>query len=210
MKKGIVLKVVAVILVLALGSGIGAVAASVAGKNKRSLPKKIITEEKTLDSVTVSEMLLPASELITMKYCYTKVGTSEKHKEAFGKKVPLTTDKTIYTYNGTVSAGVDLSEMQVNIDNENKKITITLTAPKILTHEIDTSKFKSWDLKNSVLTKSSMSDYVSDIDSLKNDVEKELNENTEFFDSVTESTKEVLTGLLNNSESTKEYEVTFA
>lgn len=207
--KSMVVKVVAVILVLALGSGVGAFASSKLGKKKTALPEKIITEEKSLDSATVSEMIMPASELVTMKYAYTKVGTSEKHKEAFGKKIPLTTDKTLYTYNGVVSAGVDLSEMVIDIDNENKVINITLTAPKILSHEIDTTAFKSWDLNDSVFTKSTMSDYIGDIDTLKNQVETELNEDSEFFDSVTDSTKNVVEGLLNNSENTKEYEIVF-
>lgn len=52
-------------------------------------------ETATLTISNVEELLKPASDLLSQKYYYTDTGTYESSLEAFGQKIPLTTDKVV-------------------------------------------------------------------------------------------------------------------
>ena len=112
------------------------------------------------------EAMKDAKELVVYKYYYTDVGEYSKDRnfKLFQSKisVPFTTDKTLYTYTGTISAGVDLAKLDEDnfkINDEKEKITITLPKPKILYHVIDDKKFQTYNVNNSVFTNSDLKDY---------------------------------------------------
>ncbi|MCR5601768.1 MAG: DUF4230 domain-containing protein [Ruminococcus sp.] len=203
-KNKLVLSIVVSVLVLIFGIGIGAKAFS--------KPKKLtapIKKEATVSSITLEEILLPASDLISMKYTYTDVDIYENSKKAFGVKIPLTTDKVIFTYSGIVSAGIDLSQLTYDINNTEKKITITLPEPQFMSHEMDESGFKFYDAKNSIFTETKLEDYTTLMSRLKEAKEEKLRNDGEFFPSVTENAKNVLNDLFKISELTSEYEIIY-
>ena len=163
----------------------------------------------TLTISNVKKVLKPASDLVTIKYCYTDADTYENTKELFGKKIPFTTDKVVFTYDGTVSVGVNLAEVDYEIDNENKTIDITLPKLGIIANEIDTSSFEFPFMSDSIFNATDMSDYVELVDQLKKaKAEKVLND-TEFMDSAKEKTQKVLKSFLTSAEDTKQYQVNF-
>ena len=70
----------------------------------------IIEEDNYILTIsTVEKIIKPASDLITSKYIYKDADSYENYKNLFGKRVPFTTDKVVFTYKGTVSVGIDLS-----------------------------------------------------------------------------------------------------
>lgn len=163
----------------------------------------------TLTISNVKKVLKPASDLVTIKYCYTDADTYENAKKIFGKKIPLTTDRVVFTYDGTVSVGVNLAEVDYEIDNENKTIDITLPKLGIIANEIDTSSFEFPFMSDSIFNATDMSDYVELVDQLKKaKAEKVLND-TEFMDSAKEKTQKVLKSFLTSAEDTKQYQVNF-
>lgn len=169
------------------------------------MPEKTVLREENLD-----ELFASASELVTLKYYYTNAADLEKYRELFGMKVPLTTYQTVFTYDGVISAGIDLSDIVYDeIDNEKKTIHITLPYPKIISNELDTSSFKYYDVKNSIFTSISPEEITYKIDELKQMQEDDLKNRDGFYDNVSNNAENVLRNLLYTSELTSEYKVTF-
>lgn len=169
----------------------------------------ISEDNYTLTISNVKKVLKPASDLITIKYCYTDADTYENTKELFGKKIPFTTDKVVFTYDGTVSVGVNLAEVDYEIDNENKIIDITLPKIGIIANEIDTSSFEFPFISDSIFNSTDMSDYVKLVDQLKKAKGEKVLNDKEFMDSAKENTQTVLKSFLTSADATKEYKVNF-
>lgn len=204
LKTKFLLPAIASVVVLCLGVGIGAKAFSKPQKSTR-----VIEKDVTVDSITLEELLLPASDLVSMKYTYTDVDVYENSKKAFGKKIPLTTDKVIFTYSGIVSAGIDLSQITYDIDNKEKTITVNLPEPYFMSHEMDESGFKFYDAKNSIFTETKLEDYTTLMSNLKESKEEQLRNDGEFFPSVIANAQNVLNDIFKINNSTSEYEIIY-
>lgn len=174
-----------------------------------TIDNTIIEENYTLTISNVKEVLKSASDLISTKYYYTDADTYENYKELFGKKVPFTTDKVVFIYDGIISVGIDLAEVDYEINNDNKVILITLPGIKILSNEIDAESFEFPYKSDSVFNTTQMYDYTELIDKLKTEKAEELMDNNEFINEAMENTKDVLEQFLTVSETTKEYMVIF-
>lgn len=194
--------IVSALVILVFGMGIGAKAF---GKSK----KPVFEKEVTVDSIALKELLLPASDLVSMKYTYTDVAVYENSKKAFGVKIPLTTDKVIFTYSGIVSAGINLSDVTFDINDTNKTITITLPSPQFMSHEMDETSFKFYDAKNSIFTETKLEDYTALMSDLKSQKEEQLRNDADYFPSVSENAQNAIKDLLNVAEATSDYEIVF-
>lgn len=166
-------------------------------------------EDYKITISNIEEVLKPASELVTTKYFYKDADIYENYKEAFGKKIPFTTDKAVFTYEGTVSVGIELAEVGYEIDNENKAITIKMPKIKVLSNEIDESSFQYPYVEDSIFNATVMEDYTSLLAGLKEDKEKEVNDNKELLKTAEENAKNVLKNFLTSSDVTKDYVVNF-
>lgn len=169
----------------------------------------VVDEESIITNINLEEILQPASELVSMKYCYTDADIYERSKEAFGYKVPFTTDKVVFTYSGTISAGIEMSEIKYDVDKLTKVITVELPEPKLMSHELNEKDFKFYDVKNSIFTETGLSDYATLMDNLKANKEEQLNADAEFMNSVTQNAQVVIRDFLLVSELTKDYAIEF-
>lgn len=170
---------------------------------------KIVKNNYMLTISTVEKIIKPASDLITSKYNYKDADTYENYKQLFSKKIPFTTDKTVFTYKGTISVGIDLSEVKYVIDNENKKIRITLPKLGIKSNEIDDSSFKYPFESDSIFNATGMSDFTELLAKLKENKEEEVKSDTKFMDTAKQNTENVLKEFLTAADSTKDYTVIF-
>lgn len=207
-------RVVLLVVILVVGIGVGVCIAKPWEKNKSEpiitkVEEAIVEENYTLSIGTVEEVISPASELITAKYYYTDADTYENYKELFGKKVPFTTDKVVFTYDGMISVGIELTDVEYQIDNENQKITIKLPELTVKANEIDEDSFEFPYVSDSIFNTTEMGDYVDLIGTLEKEKEKDLLANTEFMDGALENTKTVLKSFLTTADATKDYEVVF-
>lgn len=211
---GTTIKRVLIILIAAsIGLGVGV---SIAKPKKDDngpivsiVDDEIIEDNYILTITNIKEVLEPARDLITTKYYYTDSNTYENYKELFGQKVPFTTDKVIFTYDGVISVGVDLSRLRYSIDHNEKIITITLPKVKILANELDESSFEFPYMADSIFNATEMDDYVELLGRLKQERADELMANTAFMEDALENTKSVIEKFLTASDVTKKYEVVF-
>lgn len=101
-------------------------------------------------SVSLNGSLSDIGELVTSEYGYTLAQTASKpHKEVAGFKIPFTDAKVIYSYSGTVKAGVDFGSIGLSVNNETKAIKIDMPEARIMSSEVDHDSLIVYDEKYS-------------------------------------------------------------
>lgn len=137
--------VVALVVCIAAGAITGVVVGRKSSKHKNVLETigDMVGKKQKLEIETIEEIVKPAGDLVTQRYFYTDVDTYENYKEILGAKVPLTTDKTVFSYRGTVSVGIVLSQVKFEVDELNNRILITLPPVFIVSNEIDPDSFQT-------------------------------------------------------------------
>lgn len=118
-----------------------------------------VEEETKITSETVESALKEAKELTTLKYHYKNIASFENSQQFQGMTIPFTTKSFLYTYEGEIHAGVDLDEAKVKVDEQAKKITISLPETKVLSHDIDEDSVMFYDEKNSIFNQLELEDY---------------------------------------------------
>lgn len=131
------------------------------------------------------------SDLVTIEYNYTDVLTYKDQLSLMDVKIPFTDKKYIIKYSGYIKAGIDLSDAEVDVQDE--KAIITLNEPKITDNVIDEKNVMILDEKNNVFNPLSIKDY-SDVlkEELKAREEKALE------DGILEKAKKNATKFLNS------------
>lgn len=192
-KKGIIILVGLVVLVF--------------GSYFLGMKAGVFNAKPEISSDIVLEQLQDVKELTTLKYTYTNVGSFENENEFYGVKIPFTLKKFIISYDGNLSAGIDLDEVEVNVDNKGKKINITMPEAKILSHQIDEDSLTIFDEKNSIFNQFKIGDFqqfrVAEMKKVENDmIEKG------FLDQAEERSKQAVIDILNiNPIIAEEYQV---
>ena len=154
---------------------------------------------KTKEEVTsdiVKEQLVSVKELTTLKYRYTNVVSFENDNEFYGMKIPFTTKKFIISYDGEVSAGIDLDKAKVDINDEKKAINISLPQAKILSHQIDEDSLTIFDEKESIFNQLKIKDFS---EFRKNEMKKTEQELLEkgFLEEASKKSKDAIIEILN-------------
>ncbi len=175
-----------------------------------ALTPTIEGEEYSLTVSHVESMISEAAELTTTKYHYTDAVLYENSKQAFGWDLPLTTDVVVFTYDGVVSVGVDLSAVTCSVNQETKTITITLPEIGIISHEIDTESFDYPYVSDTIFNSTQMENYIDKLDELKEYKENEIMADEEFLLTARTNTETILEKFILNSELTEGYSVVFA
>ena len=114
---------------------------------------ELLTEEVAVfDAGAVMEEIRNISELATVEYRYTNVGTLDSSKtfSFIDWKVPFSDKVAIVTMDGVIKAGTDLSQAKVTCNEKKKVITVTLPEAKILSNELFEQSFKVYEEKDSV------------------------------------------------------------
>lgn len=183
---------------------------SVTEMDERPPDEVIPIDETTVVSVwNVSEILKPASELITLKYHYTDADVFENYKQIVGLKIPMTTNKTVFTYDGVVSLGYDFSRIGIRVNNDAKEITVSLPKPTIIANEIDAASFQYYDVVNSVFNPTSMGDVTELVSELKAKKAEKVMQSESILKQTNDNARSVITSFLNASELTHGFTVVF-
>lgn len=114
--------------------------------------------EPEITSSLLGQRLAEIQELATQEYHYTNMGRFQNQLDFYGWKVPFTTKSFIVAYDGVIKAGVDLSQVEVTV--ENKTISITLPEGKILSHEIDEDSLEVFDETKNIFNPIRIEDYT--------------------------------------------------
>jgi len=179
---------------------------------EQNTPRETVfqTDRISVLKSSLQATIASANELVSYKYFYTNLGETEKDRKLFKTiKLPFTTEKTLFTYDGVISAGYDLKSVDIDVDNKEKIITITLPKARILSHDIDTGSFQTYDIKKSVFTNVSIAEYTEFIDALKNNQEERLKSNEEFWSQVALNAQTSIKELITSSGASGNYSIKF-
>ena len=129
-------------------------------------------ENVEISAIVLQNKISAMSELAVVTYTYTELGQYERSKEFYGVKMPFTTNRFLLTYDGVIKAGIDMTEVKVDVDQGVKTVTVTLPQAEILSHEIDEDSVKIYDEKTSIFNAFTIEDYTSFYADQKKTVEK--------------------------------------
>lgn len=164
-------------------------------------------EETIISSETVESSIKEAKELTTLKYHYKNIASFENSQEFQGFKLPFTTKRFLYTYSGVIHAGVDLDKAKVDVNNEDKTVSVTLPKSKILSHDIDEKSVMFYDEKNSIFNPLELEDYSNFRKEEEAKVEKEAIDKG-LLDEAYEQSKKAVEDILNiNPEIAEHYTI---
>ena len=121
----------------------------------------VLTHQESEPVITadlLGQQLRDIQELSTVEYHYTNMGRFENQKDFYGWKVPFTTKSFIVAYDGVIKAGVDLSEMKIEVSG--KTITVTMPEAKVLSHEMDEESLEVYDETHNIFNPIEIEDYT--------------------------------------------------
>ena len=133
--------------------------------------------EPVITSDLLGQQLRTAQELVSVAYHYTNMARYENQLDFYGWKVPFTTKTFIVSYDGVIKAGVDLSKVEVHVDEASKKITVKLPDSQVLSHEIPEDSIEVFDESDNVLNRISITDYTSFTGDQKEAMEQRAKDN---------------------------------
>lgn len=128
--------------------------------------EKFVEVEKTITSETISEGLNDMGFLITEEYYFTMVESYEKTKSLF--KFITTKSNFLYSYDGTLYAGVNFENIKVSKDDNNKIIAITIPKAEVQSVTIDKNSFKAYEEKEGWGNELTMEDFNKSLLELEN------------------------------------------
>ena len=108
-------------------------------------------QEPVITSQQIEEQLSAVSELATQAYMYTNAEQSENNKKwIFGWDMPLSEKSFIVKYDGVIKAGIDLSAVDINVNEDQRTITVTLPA---IDHNVPQDKIEVFGIRDNLFNK---------------------------------------------------------
>ncbi|WP_195866567.1 DUF4230 domain-containing protein [Aerococcus urinae] len=147
-----------------------------------------------ITSELVGNRLEQAKELTTTKYFYTNTASFENQRKFYNWKLPFTTKKFIVSYDGVIHVGIDLSAIDVKVQDQT--IAVTLPEVKILSHDIDSDSVKVFDEEASIFNKMTVDDYANFTNEQKKASEEEAKDKG-LLEAAKQNTERTIKEILN-------------
>lgn len=113
-----------------------------------------------VDSQTVKSQLASLQELVTQEYIYTNADKrTQDAKWLLGKWGPGSKSTLILTYDGIIKAGIDMSKVTVEVNEENRTITVTLPDSEITDNNIPQDSITVVESKDGLFNEITLDDY---------------------------------------------------
>ena len=121
--------------------------------------EKLVTVEKEITADILRDGLRDMGLLVTDEYYFTEVVSYSSTKKLWNIDLPLTESSYLISYDGVVSAGVDLTQASVKKDAEQKRVTVVLPAAAIQYVDIDLESFMLYGEKQGIANRISAADF---------------------------------------------------
>ena len=165
-----------------------------------------VSDEISINTKTLKDYVSKTEKLITCEYYYSEIGDYEKSKPFLNFKLPFTTDKTLYTYSGKISAGINLKDLDFDVNASRKTITVKYPPVQILAHDMDQG-FEFYDIKKAVFNRSDFNDFEEFRVTMKKQVEEKLMARDDFIKDDQDNAETIMEGLLTASGQIGDYTI---
>ena len=115
-------------------------------------------------------------------------------------------DKTLYTYSGKISAGINLKDLDFDVNDSRKTITVKYPPIQILAHDMDQG-FEFYDIKKAVFNRSDFNDFEEFRVTMKKQVEEKLMARDDFIKDAQDNAETIMEGLLTASGQIGDYTI---
>lgn len=159
----------------------------------------------TLTVETLYELIAPCTDLVSAYDQYTNRASLSDHCELFGYTIPFTTEEVEFSYIGTLRAGIDLSQVTFDINDAGHVIYVTMPAPTVIAHSVDTSSFIFQTKRNGLFTEISPDEFIAKLDLAACEQEAAATKSGKVFRLATENAEQTITGLLTAASVTDDY-----
>ena len=118
--------------------------------------------EPEVTTTTILNSFEDMADLVTQEYVFSGVGQfSDSGRKLFGWDVPLTGKSFLVTYQGSVTAGIDFSEIDVRLDDDVQRITVLAAEPTVLSSIIDPASVEQYDQSFNPINQISVDDVAT-------------------------------------------------
>lgn len=162
----------------------------------------IYNKEEKIDSSFIITKLENSSELITAKLKYTGMGEYTDDGIGFINRSDFK-----MVYEATASIGIDVDEIEVNVDNFSDIVWVKVPKAKILSVKVDPNSIKYFDEKFALFNFDSKDDANRANSLVENSAYEELND-TGIMDMANRQSEVLIKGLIQDI-IPKDYEIKF-
>ena len=151
-------------------------------------------------------------ELATQSVTTTTVRVETKDLKLFNVSIPLTQSKYIYTYNTTIKAGIDFSDVKWQLgdtDDTSHNIYVDIPEVKTLSADIDLDSFKVLHEENNIFSPITLTEHNDSLIQLR---ENALSDaiNSGLYDRALDNAKTILTSFISQVYPSNEYNIIFS
>lgn len=151
-------------------------------------------------------------ELATQSVTTTTVRVETKDLKLFNVSIPLTQSKYIYTYNTTIKAGINFSDVKWQLgDNDDTSHNIYVDIPEVktLSADIDLDSFKVLHEENNIFSPITLTEHNDSLIQLR---ENALSDaiNSGLYDRALDNAKTILTSFISQVYPSNEYNIIFS
>lgn len=151
-------------------------------------------------------------ELATQSVTTTTVRVETKDLKLFNVSIPLTQSKYIYTYNTTIKAGINFSDVKWQLgdtDDTSHNIYVDIPEVKTLSADIDLDSFKVLHEENNIFSPITLTEHNDSLIQLR---EIALSDaiNSGLYDRALDNAKTILTSFISQVYPSNEYSIIFS
>ncbi len=208
----IVIIVIAVIVIIVLGSDYLKNRSNSEEINTEDLQVTAVKPKKdrvlvTVSAETIRDGLANMGILLTQEYYFTQVERYTKEKDIISGLITASSE-FMYSYEGSVMAGIDFEKISISKDENAKTITVDLPESEIQTVSIDKDTFKIYSEKESIWNPLKLEDYnLSLAEFEKTAKQKALDSG--ILERSDEQAQSLVMNFIRNFPSTSDYKIQF-
>lgn len=151
-------------------------------------------------------------ELATQSVTTTTVRVETKDLKLFNVSIPLTQSKYIYTYNTTIKAGINFSDVKWQLgdtDDTSHNIYVDIPEVKTLSADIYLDSFKVLHEENNIFSPITLTEHNDSLIQLR---ENALSDaiNSGLYDRALDNAKTILTSFISQVYPSNEYSIIFS
>lgn len=165
--------------------------------------------QPTISPLDLEGKIADIGELATAEYVYTLTEIADKEEvKVLNIKIPFTSSKIIFGYSGVIKAGLNYSDIKIELDEDNKEIIITLPETKILSNELDNDSLVIFDSKDNIFNHFTFEDVNTSQAKLKEDAQNVAIEKG-LLDTAKENSKTLIENTIFALVDIKEYKIIY-
>lgn len=147
-------------------------------------------------------------ELATQVGYFTNVQVIEGDHKLWGLTIPLTRSKAIFSYDGTIKAGIDFSQIEYQVDNSSHTVTVHLPEVQVFDVTVDEDSLMVYDERVSIFTPIKIDDFSDARAQMQETVRNDAVENG-LLDQAEENAKRLIQSFLATEYNPGEYQYVF-